>query len=122
MGTESEKGAPRQGWGGWEEITDMHHRPCEWFRVTEYLRIGSCAGACRGGRADRQIKESDLVMKQPNAKDKAGAFRKHHIAIYVNAKQKGRRAREVASLTLFAQCLEQSNRAAGPIGPAELFS
>ena len=68
---ERETGAPGQGLGGWEKVTDMHHRPCEWFRVTEYLRIGSCAGACRGGRADRGIKQSDRIMKQAKDKHKA---------------------------------------------------
>ena len=72
----------------------MHHRPCEWFRVTEYLRIGSCAGACRGGRADRRIKQSDRIMKQPKDKHKAEANCEHYMATNVSAKQKSSRARE----------------------------
>ena len=30
-----------------QEITDIYHTPCEWFRVTEYLRMRSRSGACR---------------------------------------------------------------------------
>ncbi len=31
----------RREWRGREGITDMHHSPCEWLRVTQYLRISS---------------------------------------------------------------------------------
>ena len=100
----------------------MHHRPCEWFRVIEYLRIGSCAGACRGGRADRRIKQSDRIMKQPKDKHKAEANCERYMANIVSAKQKSIRAREAALVTLFAQSLQTSSRAAGQLGSAELVS
>ena len=40
-------GSAAAGAGEVEEITDIYHTPCEWFRVTEYLRMGSRSGACR---------------------------------------------------------------------------
>ena len=40
-------GSAAAGAGEVEEITDIYHTPCEWFRVTEYLRMRSRSGACR---------------------------------------------------------------------------
>ena len=54
--------------------------------------------------------------------DEAEANCERYMATNVSAKQKSSRARGAASLTLFAQWLEQSSRAAGQLGSAELAS